>query len=287
MGTFGLELAGLQLTTSPANRTNGLPRTSWQDTAPRQGSKRKLVRRLLVREKETKPAGPEAAVTGTEVEACHYRSSGLLSYKPIARRTKQLDASPKCRFIVIAEEVGHSRSRPMQRTVGALPETLLSHQALDSNGRKARYGMAYLEAVSFQAGVPVTPTAQDSDVLGVDCTLEFPQCPIRIQVKCTSRPLAPTTGTMSYDIGETVFAKWRRNAYPVYLVVVVVPQDHDTWHDFGIDDQTLARSAAYWAEVDRNKTTGPWSVGLRRENRLTPAALRQWHAQSFGGGFGG
>jgi hypothetical protein len=50
----------------------------------------------------------------------------------------------------------------MQGTVGALPETLLSHQTVESKGREARYCMAYLEAVSFQAGVPVTPTAQDS-----------------------------------------------------------------------------------------------------------------------------
>jgi hypothetical protein len=92
---------------------------------------------------------------------------------------------------------------------------------------------------------------------------------------------------MSYNVGEGVFAKWRKNAYPVYLVVVVVPADHDTWLDFDTDDQTLARSAAYWAEVDRDKTTGPWSVALRREDRLTAATLRQWHAQSFGGGFGG
>lgn len=168
-----------------------------------------------------------------------------------------------------------------------MPEVLLPHQALDSKGRKARYGMAYLEAVSFQAGVPVTPTGQDQDVLGVDCTLEFPQNPIRVQIKCTADRLAPTTGTMSYHIGETVFAKWRKNAYPVYLVVVIVPEDCADWADFDLDDQTVARSAAYWAEADLTKTQGPWSVGICRENRLTPDTLRQWHAQAFGGGFGG
>ena len=168
-----------------------------------------------------------------------------------------------------------------------MPEVLLPHQALDSRGRKARYGMAYLEAISFQAGVPITPTQQDQDVLGVDCTLEFPQSPVRVQVKCTATPLAPTTGTMAYPISRGVFEKWRRNNYPVYLVVVIVPEDCEDWADFDVDDQTLARSAAYWSEVDRTKTDGPWTVGLHRENRLTPDTLRQWHAQAFGGGFGG
>ena len=100
-------------------------------------------------------------------------------------------------------------------------------------------------------------------------------------------PLAPTTGTMAYPISRGVFEKWRRNNYPVYLVVVIVPEDCEDWADFDVDDQTLARSAAYWAEVDRTKTDGPWTVGLHRENRLTPDTLRQWHAQAFGGGFGG
>lgn len=168
-----------------------------------------------------------------------------------------------------------------------MPETLLPYQSLDSKGRKARYGMAYLESVSFQAGVPVTPTGQDQDVLGVDCTLEFPQNPIRVQIKCTSRQLAPTTGTLSYDIGEGVFKKWRQNAYPVYLVVVIVPSDGEKWLDFDVDDQTLAHCAAYWAEADLAKTTAPWSVGLDRRNRLTPDTLRQWHERAFGGGFGG
>lgn len=169
-----------------------------------------------------------------------------------------------------------------------MADVLLPHQALDSKGRKARYGMAYLEAVSFQAGVPVTPTGQDQDVLGVDCTLEFPQAPVRVQIKCTARQLARTTDTLSYNIGENVFIKWRRNTYPVYLVVVIVPSDVPAhWADFDTDDQTLSRSAAYWAEVDRSRQSPPWSVSIHRENRLTPETLRMWHRDAFGGGFGG
>jgi hypothetical protein len=165
---------------------------------------------------------------------------------------------------------------------------LLQHQSFEVSQRKANYGLAYLQAVCYQAGIPVRPTPQDQDVNGVDCWVEFPEGPVFVQVKCTGRQLGTRSGTLSYDIGETVFTKWKRSRLPVYLVVVIVPNEIDgAWDDFSVDDSTLLNSAAYWSLIDRGKDSGPWSVQIERANRLTPDTLVEWYSDSIIGGFGG
>lgn len=164
---------------------------------------------------------------------------------------------------------------------------LLPHQSFEVSQRKANYGLAYLQAVCYQAGVPVTPTPQDQDIKGIDCRVEFFEVSLGVQIKCTGRQLSKS-GTLSYDIGENVFAKWKRSLLPIYLVVVVVPEEIDeAWDDFTVDDSTLLKSAAYWTLIDRQKDSGPWSVPIERANRLTPETLADWHSDSILEGFGG
>lgn len=157
-------------------------------------------------------------------------------------------------------------------------EVLAPHQELSRSLRQARYGVAYLRAVCAQAGVKLVETSPDEDVSGVDCLLSFPQFDTRVQVKCTARRLGSTTGTLSYHIGEKTFRKWARNQSRTYIVVVIVPENSDAWADFDVDDETPAHCAAYWAEVDRDRTAEPWTVQVERGRRLTPETLASWHS---------
>ena len=58
-----------------------------------------------------------------------------------------------------------------------------SAASLTANGRKARYGAAYLRAVCAQAGVLMSEGSMDEDVLAFDCTVGFPDGDVRVQVK--------------------------------------------------------------------------------------------------------
>lgn len=167
------------------------------------------------------------------------------------------------------------------------PEEKLPHQGLDQRGRQARYGLSYLRNVCAQAGVTFDEGSPDEDVLAIDCKLGFPEADIRVQVKCTTRQLGRQSGSLSWSVDQGMYAKWGRNGLPVYFVLVVVPEDCDTWLDYTSDDETLHRTAAYWAEIDRQRVAPPWTVGVERQNRFTPETLVQWHQALVGGGFGG
>lgn len=166
-------------------------------------------------------------------------------------------------------------------------EELRPHQGLHQRGRQARYGLSYLRNVCAQAGVTFDEGSPDEDVLAIDCKLGFPEADLRVQVKCTTRRLGATTGTLSWGVDEGMYAKWARNGLPVYFVLVVVPTDCGEWLDHTADDSTMHRTAAYWSEIDRGKTAPPWTVGVERQNRFTSETLVDWHRTLVGGGFGG
>ena len=44
---------------------------------------------------------------------------------------------------------------------------------LTPDGRKARYGVAYVRSICAQAGVNLQETSPDEDVLAVDCDIKF------------------------------------------------------------------------------------------------------------------
>lgn len=57
---------------------------------------------------------------------------------------------------------------------------------LSVSARKARYGVAYLRSVCAQAGVGLSETSADEDVLAIDCDVKFAEGVVGVQVKCTS-----------------------------------------------------------------------------------------------------
>src|SRR2546423_1799545 len=56
---------------------------------------------------------------------------------------------------------------------------------LTPEGRKARYGVAYIRSICAQAGVNLQEMSPDEDVLVVDCDIKFPRGNVSAQIKCT------------------------------------------------------------------------------------------------------
>lgn len=154
------------------------------------------------------------------------------------------------------------------------PEILESGASLSPNGRKARYGLAYVRSICSQAGVPMMESEPDEDVLAVDCAVCFPQADVRAQVKCTSR-WAINEKTLTFPVEQQWVRKWDENILPVYFIVVVVPKlsaSHWLRHD---SDGTFHHTAAYWTRLLPGEVGS--SVLIQRTQRLEASTISLWH----------
>ena len=151
---------------------------------------------------------------------------------------------------------------------------------LVATGRKARYGVAYLRSVCSQAGMPMAENSPDEDVLATDCTVSFAEAPVFVQVKCTSTSTM-TGKRVSVRLKQEWCDKWARCRLPVYLAVVVVPEDVSGWLAHRTTG-TFHAAAAYWVRVDGVHAK---SVSVPKSQRLEATTFTQWHAEllaSFG-----
>lgn len=144
---------------------------------------------------------------------------------------------------------------------------------LDANHQRARYGVSYLKNICAQAGVGLTESSPDEDVLAIDCGVEFAELSVRVQVKCTSSlTIGGRVKRVPIEVGW--LEKWRRSVVPVYLVVVVVPRNVGTWIEHK-GDGTMHMTAAFWARID--DSIAPPSVRIPSSQRLTSETLDLWH----------
>lgn len=149
-----------------------------------------------------------------------------------------------------------------------------SGSSLSLDGRKARYGLAHVDSICSQAGVPLVEPKPDEDVLAVDCSLMFPEADVRVQVKCTSRW---TIGgkSLTFPLEQEWVRKWDENIFPVYFVVVIVPKEiarHWLRHE---QDGTFHRTAAFWARLPPGEVGS--SVAVPKNQRFTARTLSLWH----------
>lgn len=166
-------------------------------------------------------------------------------------------------------------ARPAVVAIAAITPVLSEDMgSLDLNHRKARYGVSYLRAVCSQAGMPVSETAPDEDVLAVDCDVKFEQASVLVQVKCTSR-LTVAGRSASVRLEPEWRAKWAKQKVPVYLLLVIVPKKPSEWLSH-LDDKTMHATAAYWVRV--NGSEGD-SVNVPKSQRLTASTFETWHGQ--------
>jgi hypothetical protein len=174
-------------------------------------------------------------------------------------------------------EVGHSQvlsgatvSSPGDETSAEVVE---SGSSLSLDGRKARYGIAYVRSICSQAGVPLQETEPDEDVLAVDCSIGFPQGDVRVQVKCTSRWMI-SGKSLTFPVEQEWVRKWDENFLPVYFVVVIVPKLARQWlrHDH---NGTFHHTAAFWARLPPGEVGS--SVVVPKDQRLMVSTISSWH----------
>jgi hypothetical protein len=144
---------------------------------------------------------------------------------------------------------------------------------LDANGCRARYGLSYVRSICSQAGVGMTETAPDEDVLAVDCSVEFPEAAVRVQVKCTSQ-WSISGSQLTYPVEAGWVRKWDAIKVPMYFVVVIVPKDPDDWirHEVG---GTAHQTAAYWVRLIPGEIGT--SINVPKKQRLTKSTMTEWH----------
>ncbi|WP_374228006.1 DUF4365 domain-containing protein [Rhodococcus qingshengii] len=136
---------------------------------------------------------------------------------------------------------------------------------LEVSSRKSRYSLAFISSLCAQAGLRVSETRQDEDVHAIDMSVEYPESSVRLQLKCSSSmQMTRKFETISCD--QYRIDRWRDNAGPVFIVLVVVPDNHYDWIA-DEDRSTLHRTHAYWAQYDPNSTRK--SVRVYQENRVT------------------
>ncbi|SOC47821.1 protein of unknown function [Blastococcus aggregatus] len=151
------------------------------------------------------------------------------------------------------------------------------------SARKARYGVAYLRNVCAQAGVGMNETPADEDVLAVDCSVEFAEAPVRVQVKCTSQ-FTIAGRSASWPLEEGWVRAWSHHLVPVYFVLVIVGSDISCWLDHHAKG-TSHRAAAFWRRLP--PAVGETRLDVPKTQRLTADTLDIWRRDllaSFSGG---
>jgi hypothetical protein len=144
---------------------------------------------------------------------------------------------------------------------------------LGIDGAKSRYSLSYLYAVCAHAGCTVYETTQDSDVHSVDGTIQFEESDVRVQMKCSSVKQM-SNEFERVDLKDTWITKWKKSEVPVYVILVVVPEDKTEWVGYG-DKDTLHKTRAYWARFKRDSTAS--SIRIPRSQRFGLETIHEWH----------
>jgi hypothetical protein len=139
---------------------------------------------------------------------------------------------------------------------------------------KSRYSLAFMNALCAQAGLSIGETRQDEDVHAIDMGVIFPEAEVRVQLKCSSKKtMARDFETIALDKGW--IAKWSLSLVPVFLVLVVVPDDQREWLEDS-DRATLHNTHAYWTRIETPIPDDRKSVRISKADRVTIETLRVW-----------
>lgn len=138
---------------------------------------------------------------------------------------------------------------------------------------KARYGVSYLRNLCAQAGLGLSENEPDEDAMAVDCLVRFSEASVNVQVKCTGSRLA-SGGPASISVRSHWVDGWRRQALPVYFVVVQVPARSSQWitHE---PSKTIHGSRAFWKRIQVADLGR--SIRVDTSQRLTIDTFDSWH----------
>jgi len=94
-------------------------------------------------------------------------------------------------------------------------------------------------------------------------------------VKCTEK-FVIRGRSASLPLEESCVGSWTRSLVPVYLVLVILEANRQSW--IGHQDAgTLLRAAAFWVRVDQ--LADPTSIRVPKEQRLTIDTVGLWHRE--------
>lgn len=162
---------------------------------------------------------------------------------------------------------------------GTPPSRLLksAHVDFTDNGRRARYGAAYVRTLCAHAGAAFTETNVDEDIMAIDGAVDFARMPIRVQIKCTSKFSVPG-GKFTLPLETGWVKKWTASDTPVFVVVVKVPSDIPGWLDYDIAftrHNTVAFGRRFDVAMDVT------SMVFTRSDRLTGESIYEWRDLAY------
>lgn len=164
-------------------------------------------------------------------------------------------------------------------TSGPIPSRLVdsANSRYSDNGRRGRYGVAYLRALCAHAGVGFAETSPDEDVDAIDATLKFGRASAEVQVKCTGGfkvGMNPATLTLEPDWVQ----KWTEQYHPVFVVLVKVPAVVPDWIETS-QSFTKHRTVAFGKRFDPAQHTT--SMKFTKVDHLTAETLYDWRDEVY------
>lgn len=145
------------------------------------------------------------------------------------------------------------------------------------NGRRGRYGVAFLRSLAAHAGVGFMENSPDEDVDAVDAALQFARASVRVQVKCTGTfKVGPGRATLDLEPGWV--EKWSESYEPVYVVLVKVPSVVSDWIE-GQSASTVHKAVAFGKLFDPVAHTT--SMQFTEADLLTTEMLYDWRDELY------
>lgn len=152
-----------------------------------------------------------------------------------------------------------------------------AHVDFTDNGRRARYGAAYVRVLCAHAGATFTETAVDEDIMAIDGTIDFARMPVRVQIKCTSKFSVPG-GKLTLPLEAGWLRKWTTSDTPVFVVVVKVPRDIAGWLDYDVAF-TRHNTVAFGRRFDASKDLT--SMLFTSTDRLAGESIYDWRDLAY------
>jgi Domain of unknown function (DUF4365) len=181
---------------------------------------------------------------------------------------------PYLKPAALAHETHDASVKAATGAVAAMSEAWAT---LTPDGRKARYGVAYVRSVCAQAGVSLQEMSPDEDVLAVDCDITFRAgARVSAQVKCTSA-FKIRGHSISWPVKTEWVKKWQEHWVPVYLVIVIVPVDAAEWIKHNPVEGTFHQTAAFWRQVLPDEHIGR-RISIPKSQRFQSSTLALWHS---------
>lgn len=146
-------------------------------------------------------------------------------------------------------------------------------EGMDLGQRKEQFSIAYVRAIASAAGFSTAQPEVDNDSIDLKIQTRLPGSPeLNMQLKCTSSPNW-REDTLRFRLKAKNYDDLSRAVMvPRILVVVVVPDDVDTWLE-QTPDHLILRRCGYWKSLfgqpPRDSLGSPDSVTVKIPSKQT------------------